>query len=220
MSEAELIPAIEEFCSHATYIEEAGQRRSKLADLLFKTQKSLSTLLLDLLASRKYELVSKFLKKVNRYPEECASFLDSEKLSSVCVAVATVDNHEEMKVNFTQLFLNDTPTSGRALSGIITPAISWLASESLELSDSSSQVLTLLAGKGLSTAEEVVTQAMQQLEAVKDDSTKHLRYLCLLAGFMKISSGFFLLCEAKGATAAVIASVSCATSHKQIRLMF
>ena len=160
------------------------------------------------------------MKKVNRYPEECAIFLNSNELNTICEDIAKVDNHEELKLNFTQLFLRDVSSNGISLSAILSPSISWVASDSLELSDTCSQVLTLLAAKDISTADVVVTQIMLQLEVVKDDSTKYLRYLCLLASFMKISSEYFLLCEAKGATAVVIASVSSSQEvQQQLKLL-
>jgi hypothetical protein len=206
MSDFNLTATIEEFCSHAIYVEEDG--RNKLQDLLFKTQKPITTLLMDLIASQEYELTSNFLKKVNRYAKEREIFLESQELGSVCSSIAAIERQQEVKINFVQLFISGTLVNAHSLRGIITPAISWIASDSLELSDLCCQVLSALAGADITIAEEVVTIVMQQVDSVKDDDTKYLRYLCLLSGLMKVSSEYFLLCEAKGASGIVISAVN------------
>lgn len=61
MSEFQLTDLIEEFCTHAIYVDEDG--RSKLQDLLVKTQQSIATLVMELLASNHHELTTLFLKK-------------------------------------------------------------------------------------------------------------------------------------------------------------
>lgn len=208
MSSFDLTTAVEEFCSHTIYIEEDG--RSKLCGLLLMIQKSVASILLELLKLEKFELVSSFLKKVNRDPTECTVFLQSGELDEVCTAFHAVEGHLDLKAVFIQLFLSGTTTNMCSLQGIVLSAISWMASESLQLSDACSQLLSQLSSFDISLAEDVVSRVMTQVqtEAVREDSTVYLRYLCLLAGFMKISSQYFVMCEAKGACAAVVESVS------------
>jgi hypothetical protein len=219
MSDFDLAAAVEEFCSHATYVEEGG--RSKLQDLLFKTNKTIASVVLELLGqsstdsssvpssvgTKHYELIEKFFKKISKYRHECCDFLISSDLGKVCDLLANVDKHNAIKVAFVQLFFQGSSSNVQSLRVVVSSAISWVASDSLELSDCSSQVLAQLVAADESLAADVISLIMPQLVAVENDSTLHLRYLCLLSSFMKISSEYFLLCETKGAAAAVVASV-------------
>ena len=206
MSDFDVDTKIEEFCSHAAIVPDDGENR--LGDLIRETR-SLGSLLLHLLVTKNIDLLSKFLQKAVKYPTECAVFLKSEELSEVCSNIGSLSRCEKAKTKFVELFLNISSSSVYVDSGIISHATLWIASDSLELSHTSSQLLTQLASVNIDTAKVVLTQIMPILESIRDDSTKFVRYLSVLAGIMKISSEFFLLCAEMGVTPVVTEAVSC-----------